>query len=54
MKPIADWTLAEVKTECFNRQNCKGCPLWNDGNCRVNGRPPFALDLNEKESKNER
>ena len=53
MKPFADWTLAEVKKICYAQEGCfkpTKCPLLKDnGTCRVNGRPPFALDLNEKE-----
>ena len=42
-KPLADWTLAEVKAECASREDCSEptfCPFRKDnGYCRVGGNP---------------
>ena len=47
MKPLADWTLSEVKAQCSKQISCfvpTPCPLKLDnGNCRLKSTPDRFL-----------
>ena len=50
-KPLADWTLREVKEECASRSFCveqTRCPfLDDDGICRIDRRRPYTYRIYE-------
>lgn len=52
MKPLADWTLHEVKEICASRENCEGCPFkrheaYEYHPCRLHGLP-YQYKLKEE------
>ena len=55
VKPLAEWTLREVKTECASRSYCASptrCAfLGDDGICRIDRRRPYTYRIEEVKTK---